>query len=242
MKVGRVAVATLGVTDGGGVRSVLGTTATSATVDLPTAKGSGQSSLEITDPGDQDGRFSATAWASDGPAPAGGLISQDHRASSAAAYPVMTSGPTVVSVSAQGGSDLFAALRSEGQRSDDAATGGTANAGPRWVVLPTVAAQPSDQSLFVANPGSAPVQVTLQLLTPGTDAPAQPTTSFTVQPSSTAAAPAAFLEQSPGAAVLVTASGDVVAAGASTSGGAHGLSLYGLALGVALPDGMLPPA
>ncbi|MGZ4150069.1 MAG: DUF5719 family protein, partial [Actinomycetota bacterium] len=240
-KVGRIAVATLGVTVGGGVRSVLGTTAASATIDLPTAAGSGQSSLQVVDPGSEDAHFSATAWASDGPAPAGGLLSQEHRASSGTAYPVMTSGPAVVSVSAQG-ADLFAALRSQGQSDDDAAAGGTATPVSAWVVPPTVADQPSNPGLLVANPGSAPVQVTLRLLPPGTGTVARPTVSFTVAASSTAAAPAAFLDQSPSASVLVTANGEVVAAGASTSGGVLGLSLYGVALGVAVPEEMSLPA
>ena len=241
-KVGRIAVATLGVSGGGGVRSILGTTATSLRLDLPTAAGSGQSSLEVTDPQDQDARFSATAWTSDGPSPAGGLIGQEHRATSAAAYPVMTSGATVVSVSAQGGAGLFAAVRSDGQSDDDAATGGTAAPGPAWVVPPTVADQPAIPGVLVANPGTAPVQVSLRLLPPGKDTVARPTVTLTVPPSSTVAAPAAFLDQSPAASVLVTADGDVVAAGASTSGGVLGLSLYGLALGVPVPQGMSPVA
>ncbi|MGE5225239.1 MAG: DUF5719 family protein, partial [Planctomycetaceae bacterium] len=239
-KVGRVAVATLGVSRGGGVRSILGTTATSVTLDLPTAAGSGQTTLEVTDPESRDAHFSATAWASDGPSPAGGLIGQEHRASSAAAYPVTTSGATVVSVSAQGGTGLFAALRSQGQSDDDAATGGTAAPGPAWVVPPTVADQPANPGLVVANPGATPVQVTLRLLPPGSDTVERPTASITVPPSSTVAAPAAFLDQSPSASVLVTADGDVVAGGASTSGGVLGLSLYGLALGVEVPAGVSP--
>jgi hypothetical protein len=237
-KVGRIAVATLGVSSGGGVRSILGTTATSVQTALPTAAGSGQSSLEVTDPQDQDARFRATAWASDGPSPAGGLIGQEQRASSAAAYPVTTSEATVVSLSAQAGPGLFAALRSQGRSDDDAATGGTATPGTAWVVPPTVADRPSNPGVLVANAGTAPVQVTLRLLPPGNDSVARPTVSLTVPPSSTVAAPAAFLDQSPSASVLVTAAGDVVAAGASTSGGVLGLSLYGLAVGVAVPQGM----
>ncbi len=47
VKRGRVAVASLGITDGGGVRAVLGSTAPSTAWYLPTAAGVGQSSVEV---------------------------------------------------------------------------------------------------------------------------------------------------------------------------------------------------
>jgi hypothetical protein len=48
-------------------------------------------------------------------------------------------------------------------------------------------------------------------------------------------APAGLLQQAPAASVLVTADGDIVALGTSTSGGKRGLDLYASAIGLPVP-------
>jgi hypothetical protein len=102
------------------------------------------------------------------------------------------------------------------------------------VVTPTTAARTPRPGLVVVNPGEAPVEVTFRLLTQGTGAPG-PEATITVPPGRVVAAPAALLQQAPAASVLVTADGDVVALGTSTSGGKKGLDLYASAIGLVIP-------
>jgi len=237
-KVGRVGVATLGVTEGGGVRSVLGATATAAAAFLPTAAGAGQSSLVMFVPGEHGLRFGATQTSTEPPQPAGALTEVQQPGQSAATYPIITAGPSSVNVLGQGPTLFVAALRAEGQSDDDAATGGAVTAARTWVVTPTVAEEPSFPGLVVANPGNEEVTVTLRLLTP--DGTAGGVTTFALAPSHAAGVSKAFLEASPRASVVVSATGDVVALGGSTSSGILGLSLYALAIGIAVPDGALP--
>lgn len=237
-KVGRVVVATLGVTDGGGVRSVLGTTAPTGAAFLPTAAGAGQSSLVMFVPGEQGLRFGATQLSKEPPQPAGALTEVQQPGQSAATYPIITAGPSSVDVLGQGPTLFVAALRAEGQSDDDAATGGAVAAAPTWVVMPTVAEEPSFPGLVVANPGNEDVTVTLRLLTP--DGTAGGTTTFALAPSHAVGVPSAFLDTSPRASVVVSATGDVVALGGATSSGIRGLSLYALAIGIPVPDGAFP--
>jgi hypothetical protein len=238
-KVGRVAVATLGVTQGGGVRSVLGATEAATNWILPAAAGSGQALLMTFVPGEQDVRLGATRLSSDGaPQPAGGLIDAQQPAQSAQAAPVITAGPSAVQLESVGGVAIVAAQRAQGQSADDAATGGATMPASAWVVPPTAADDPSEPGLVVVNPGGEPVTVTFRLLLPGDEGPGRSVT-LDLPAASTASPPRAFLASSPQASVLVTATGDVVAMGASTSGGLRGLSLYGFAMGMPVPDGIL---
>ena len=234
-KVGRVAVATLGITDGGGVRGVLGAREPATVWHLPTGEGAGQATLVTFVPGDKGLRFGASLFSREGPQAAGGLVDAQQQGASTQVSPVITSGPSSIVVTALGDQALVAAQRAEGQSADDAATGGTAMPATEWVVLPTVAEEPSVPGLVVENPGAEAVSVTLRLLTPEGVGPRE--ASFELAASGTAGAPRSFFEGASQAAVLVTATGPITAAGASTSSGVHGLSLYALSMGVPVPDG-----
>lgn len=239
-KVGRIAVGTLGITRDGGVRGVLGTMTPASTWYLPAGGGSGQSSLVTFVPEDQGVRFGARLFGEQGPQAAGDLVEAQQQGASTRVSPVVVQGPASIVATAFADRTFVAAQRAAGRSADDAATGGTATASPAWVVLPTVAADPSFPGLVVSNPGSEVVTVTLRLLPPdGAGSPAQ--ISFEVEPSSTAGPPEGFLERSPQAAVLVTADAPVIAAGASTSSGVQGLSLYAISLGVPVPEGTIVP-
>jgi predicted dehydrogenase len=101
-------------------------------------------------------------------------------------------------------------------------------------VTPTVDGEPAHPQLVLVDPGPTAVQVTLQLLTPGS-VPAAPPVTITVAAGRVAGAPKGFLEKDDRAAVLVTADGPIVALGTSTSGGANGLASYGSAVGIPVP-------
>lgn len=238
-KVGRVAVASLGVgVKGTGVSSVLGTTEPADHWVLPTSSGTGQATLVVFTPGVSNLRVGATLMSGKPFRPLQDLTAAEQAASSAQGFPVQTEGPSAVDLRAEGGT-VVAAVRAIGQTDDDAATGGTATPGPAWVVLPTVIAEPWVPGLVLVNPGDDQVQVTLRLISAGAAGPPHPTT-VSIEPMSSVGAPARFLEHDPRAAVLVTADGDVVALGGSTSLGIHGISLYALSMGVPLPSGSIP--
>jgi hypothetical protein len=234
-KVGRVAVGTLGVTEGGGVRGVLGTMAPAPEWHLPTGAGAGQSSLITFVPEDRGLRFGARLLSDNGPQAAGDLVEAQQQGASTQVSPVITQGPASIVTTSLGEGTFVAAQRATGQSADDAATGGTTSPWSTWVVLPTVVDEPSFPGLVVANPGSEAVTVTLRLLPADGDG-AVDEVSFELEPSTTAGAPRGFLEGSPQAAVLVSADGPVVTAGASSSAGVRGLSLYAISLGVAVPQ------
>jgi hypothetical protein len=188
-------------------------------------------------PGERSVRFGGTLLSQREPQAAGDLVEAQQPGSSAQVAPVITRGPSAIVLKTLGEEPLVAAQRAEGQSADDAATGGVVTPATTWVVLPTVADEPSFPGLVVVNPGAEPVTVTLRLLTQN-GAPTEEI-SFELDASATAGAPLSFLLHEPRAAVLVSATGPVVAAGASTSAGVRGLSLYAIAVGAPVPDGTL---
>ena len=229
-----MAAASLSESPDGGVRSVIGAPATTTTAYLPVAEGAGQSQLAMFVPGSQGMQFAAQLVSSVAPQAAGTAGSTQQPGASTVGYPIISVGPSSVDVTSEAGVPFVAALRAEGQQSDDAATGGAVAPAPAWVVIPTVDGEPAHPQLVLVDPGSMPVQVTLQLLTQGSGPPPPPVT-ITVPAGRVAGAPKGFLEQADRAAVLITADGPIVALGASTSGGGKGLASYGSAIGIPLP-------
>jgi hypothetical protein len=233
-KIGRVATAGLGVTESGGVRSVLAVPAAAPSWHLPGAGSAGQSALSVFVPGEDNVVFDATLLSGQDERPAGDLNAQQQDPLSARLYPLVTSGPSSIGVATTNGSLIVPAVRASGQRNDAAATIGVAAAGPQWVVTPTVGAEPSQPGLVIANPGDEDVRVVLRLLTPGAGDFAE--REIVVPAHSAVGAPKGLLESSPQASVLVTSEGgDVVAAGASESGGIHAILLFALAAGIPVP-------
>jgi hypothetical protein len=234
-KIGRVATAALGVTESGGVRSVLAVPAAIPSWYLPAGGGAEQTALSIFAPGEDAVLFDATLLSGEPQRAAGDLNAQEQDPSSARLYPpVLTTGPSSIGVATSNGSLIVPAVRTAGQGGDDAATAGVAAAAPAWVVTPTVGGGLSQPGLVIANPGDVDLRVVLRLLTPGADTVADRT--IVVPAGSAVGAPKDFLQASPQASVLVTADGgDVVAAGSSASGGTKALVLFAVAAGIAIP-------
>jgi hypothetical protein len=233
VRTGRVGVATLGITDGGGVRSAIGATSESSTWSVGTALGTGQSSLLVLAPGEQAVRLSGVLRSQRAPQSAGGLVDVRQSSLSTQAYPITSDGPSVIEVRAADDAPIVMALRAEGESDDDAATTGLSAPASAWVIGPTVAGEPSRSTLVVANPGEEPADVTFVPL--GADGPGPPVT-VTVAAGGTARAGQALEGVSPDAAFLVTSSIPVVSFGVSTSGGNFGLSRYAIVGGAPLPD------
>jgi hypothetical protein len=231
---GRVAMASLSVSPDGGVRSVLGAPAPAATAYLPVAEGAGQAELAAFVPGTQGAQFVTQLLSAVSPQAAGTAGDTQQPGASTAGYPIISVGPSSVDVTSDGGAPFVATLRARGQQHDDGATGGAVTPALIWVVTPTVDGEPAHPQLVLVDPGPTAVQVTLQLLTPGS-VPAAPPVTITVAAGRVAGAPKGFLEKDDRAAVLVTADGPIVALGTSTSGGANGLASYGSAVGIPVP-------
>ena len=227
-------MASLSVSPDGGVRSVLGAPAPSATAFLPVAEGAGQAELAAFVPGAQGVQFVTQLLSAVSPQAAGTAGDTQQPGASTAGYPIISVGPSSVDVTSVGGVPFVATLRARGQQHDDAATGGAVAPGSAWIVSPTVDGEPSHPQLVLVDPGPTAVQVTLRLLTLGSG-PASPQVTITVAAGRVAGAPKGFLEKDDRAAVLVTADGPIVVLGTSTSGRANGLASYGSAVGIPVP-------
>jgi hypothetical protein len=233
---GRVAAASLSWSAEGGIRSVLATPAASPTWYLPVAQGAGQSTLEVLVPGAQGVQLTTQLLSSQAvPTAAGTAADTQQPAASTAGYEIISSGPSSVDVVSSTGVPIVAAVRAAGRAGDAAATGGAPAPAPAWVVTPTIASASAHPGVILVNPGDAAVDVTLRLLQKGATS-AGPDTTLTVPPHRAVGAPAGFLQQGPGASVLVTAGGDIVALGTSSSGGKKGLDFYASAVGVPIPS------
>jgi hypothetical protein len=236
---GRVAVASRGVADAGGIRSSLGVTELGGRWILPATNDPGQSTLVVVAPGDDQVRFGAILYSGADPAPAGGLEDQSQTGRSSHAYPVITDGASAVEVRTQAGSPPIAVVRRvQGPGSDAGATGGVSAPASSWIVLPTVAGEPSSPGMVLTNTGPEDVVVTLTRMTATGSDP--DTLEVTVPAARTAAVPARFLESDPTAAVLASSTGGTfVAAGASSSLGKLGIAGYAVAAGVPVPTGIM---
>lgn len=246
---GRVAAATLVVSEGRGIASVLASTAPAQRQVLLSSSGAGRSMLAVAVPtvteatatatpqplGQLGSTFAATLRSQDPPLPAGGLVEQAQEPESAAVYPITTTGPSAIDLVVNEGAPLVAALRTTGVGRDGGATAGSVAPASAWVVTPTVAGDPARPGLLLLNPGASPATVTITSIPAEGATPSE--TTVTVPEGSVAVVGRQFIDGVGAASLLVTAEGSpVVALGASTSLGNDGLSLFGLAAGVPIPQ------
>ena len=235
VSVGRVAAATLGVSDAGGIRAALGYLGEpTAPFTFPGGEDAGRTELAVMNVGGGGGAGRVTLAGgivgADGELPFAGLADTSMPSGSARTFPATTAGTTAITLNPSG-SGVAAVRRTFGVASDQAAvTAGVA--APSWIVLPAVAGSPNTPGLVLSNPGSEPAVVTLRFLSPG---PAEEV-NVTVAPGTTVQAPQAFVRSGPEAAVVATASsGTFIAAAASYSFGAEGVAAYAVALGIPVP-------
>jgi hypothetical protein len=234
VSVGRVAAASLGVSDRTKVRSVLGWTEPTTEVTLPLMQGSGQAELLLLSTSGESIRFGATALSEGQPSPAGRLTEQEHGPAAARAYPIpVEPGPTAIRLFTLEDARVVGALRVRGPGEDLGATGGAVAASDAWLVLPAVSRALSTRAVLV-NDGDADVVATVRLLPQEGSTVAAPVTVH-VPAHSAAAVPPDFWASTSGAAMLVRSEGGpLVALAASTSGRA---GAFALSMGVPLPPG-----
>jgi hypothetical protein len=231
--VGRVAAASLGVSDGTHVRSTLGWLGPSAGAILPTMQGSGQTELLVLSTADASIRFGVTALTQDQPRPAGGLTEQEHGPDAARVYAVpVDPGPAALDVFTDD-AELAAALRALGPGEDVGATAGAVSSANAWILLPASVGADASPGGVLVNDGDDEIVATIDLL-PREGGPAAAQATVTVPPHGTTAVPPELWEASPDAALLVRAEGgSLVALTAATS--PQAADGFALALGVPLP-------
>jgi hypothetical protein len=239
VKVGRVAAASLGLAELGGIRSSIGVAGSppQQTI-LPAGFAQGASTVVAMNTGEARPELQATLHSKETSQPLGSLVQNSPNAGSAQPYPVTMEGPSAIDLRSTPGTVV--ALRTLGVSADQGSTGGASAPAAAWVVLPSIAGTPAHPGLILTNPGDVPAVVKLALL-PSAAGTVPPPVSVTVPPGRTVAGPKLFVTAKPFAAILVTAeSGTLVAAAASYSLGQDGNATYAVSLGVPVPDAWMP--
>ena len=238
VSVGRVAAASLGVSDRTKVRSALGWTEQTTGATFPLMGGSGQTELLLLSTGRESIRFGATALSGGQPRPAGGLTEQEHGPAAARAYAIpVEPGPVAIDLFTLEDAPVVAALRALGPGEDLGATSGAVAASDSWLVLPAVSRARSIPGAVLVNDGDADVVATVRLL-PREGGTAAAPVIVRVRAHSAAAVPPDLWASAPGAAMLIRSEGGrLVALAASTTGGTDGAAGFALSMGVPFPSG-----
>jgi hypothetical protein len=235
VSVGRVAAASLVVSDRTTVRSAIGWTESATEAWFPTMNGSGQNELVLVSTASASIRFGATSLSEDQPRPAGGLTEQEHGPTAARAYAVPEdAGPFAVRLFTLEGALVSGALRVLGPGTDLGSTGGSVSTSDAWVLLPASARVPQDPGALLVNDGDVAVAASVELL-PREGATPPTSVTITVPPHGTAAVPADLWAASPGSALVVRADGPILALSAATSPGSRDAEAFALSMGVPLP-------
>jgi hypothetical protein len=236
VSVGRVAAASLVVSDRTTLRSALGWTDLATTAILPSMKGSGQREVLLLSTAQRSIRFGATALSRDQPSPAGGLTEQEHGPASARVYPVPgQDGPTAIHLFTLEDTPIAGALRVLGPGGDSGATAGAVVASDAWVVLPASARIRSEPGVVLVNDGDTDVVATVELLPRG-DGAAAASVTVRVPAHSAAAVPPDLTASAPGSAIVIRADGPIVALAASTSRRSDDADAFAVSVGVPLPQ------
>jgi Family of unknown function (DUF5719) len=233
VSVGRVAAASLGVSDRTKLRSALGWTEPTTGATFPLMQGSGQTELLLLSTAGESIRFGATTLSRGQPRPAGGLTEQEHDPAAARAYAIpVEPGPVAIDLFTLDDAPVVGALRASGPGEDLGATAGAVTASDTWLVLPATSRVPATPGAVLVNDGDADVVATVQLLPQeGGTAPAPVTVD--VPAHSAVAVPPDFWASASGAGMLIRSEGGpLVALAASTSGSADA---FALSIGVPLP-------
>jgi len=235
VSLGRVAAASLVVSDRTTVRSSLGWTGPATAATFPTMQGSGQAELLVLSTASASIRFGATALSEEEPRPAGGLTEQEHPAAAARAYAVPTdAGPIAVRLFTLGGAPVAGALRVRGPGVDLGATAGVVVASDTWIVLPASAQTPAVPGAVLVNDTDTDVAATIELL-PHEGDTAVASITVQVPAHGAAAVPPDLWASAPGSALLIRADGPLVALAATTSPGAPDTDAFALSMGIPLP-------
>jgi hypothetical protein len=235
VSVGRVAAATLGVATDGGIRSAVGYLgAASDRPVFPGAGDAGRTELATMNASQERVPLEGALLDREAERVFAGLADSPPPGSSGRTFPATTAGATSVVLAADG-PGVAAVRRTFGVTSDQAATNG-AEPAPAWVILPTVAGDPSHLAIALATPGDEDVRVTLAPLGANGVEPVE----VSVPASRTTTAPKEFVQAVSRTAVVAVSDGTFVPASASYSFGREGFATYAVALGIPIPAPWVP--
>lgn len=237
--IGRVAVASLGVSTVGGIRSAVGLPDGASEQILPGAGDAGRSDLAVMSTGEGRVGLTGEVLEPDAQQPLTVLADAEPRPSSATTITLTTASPSTLLLRADGSGVGFA-RRTYGVVADQGSTTGAAEAGSAWVLTPSVIGQPSHPAIVLANPSEEPAMVTLSVL-PLEGAPAPEPVTVRVPAGRTVLAPKVFTAAAATSSVLAVAEdGTFVPLSASYALGREGWATFATALGVRIPDGWAP--
>lgn len=240
-EIGQVAVATLGISTTGGIRSAVGVPDGATERMLPGAGDAGRSELAVVSTGAERAAISGELLQPEADQPLPPLAEAGPRASAATTIPLTTGSPSTLLVRADRPGLAFA-RRTFGVVADQGSTSGAAEPGAAWVLTPSVIGQPSHPQIALANPGEVAASVTLSVL-PVEGAAVPGPVTVRIPPGATVLAPKGFAAKAATSSVLAVASaGTFVPVSASYALGREGYATYAVALGVRLPDAWVPPA
>lgn len=209
---GRVAAASLGVADAGGIRSVIGIATPAPRWILPGGLDSNSASVAVFNPSADRAQATASLYTDDSEQTAAGAQNQSVDSGRARTFSVVTSSPSTIDLQAvfqdpSAGQGVVATRRTFGVDGDQGATAGASAAGVSWVVLPAVSDPPYDVRLLLSNPGDVDAKAEVTLLGPeGTGS----STKVTVPAHRTTLVPTGFTTGAPLDAAMVKTSQGVV--------------------------------
>lgn len=211
---GRVAAASLGIAEAGGIRSAGGVLAAQPRWVLPGGLDNNSASVAVMNTTTTQASIEASLYTDEGEQTAAGIQGQALDAGLARTFSVITSSPSTIDVSANfegdpGTAGVVATRRTFGvDGGDQGSTSGTAGPGADWVVLPAVWDPPYDVRLLVSNPGEVDAVLDVALLG---QAGARSSIEIRVPARRTVLVPTEFTSQAPTDAVRIMAlQGEVV--------------------------------
>jgi Family of unknown function (DUF5719) len=254
VSIGRVVASSLGITEGGGIRSAVGLLGGGAReLQFPGDADEGNTALVVMNPGQDGAAFSVSVRPGEPPlgqdappdepvqppgeTPSPGIPEEVLAPGVAATFDLTSPDPAVLELRVAGDSPLAAVRRSANPLGDQASTPGAAAPWSAWVLVPARPApgEGLPSALLLANPGAEGIEVSL---TPLSVVGGETGPSFQVHiaagsmvsiPQADPDDPVSFLAVSPG--------GEFVALSRSLSQTDGG---YALSLGIPVPTAWIP--
>jgi hypothetical protein len=164
-KIGRVAVASIGISAEGGVRAAAGIPAAVHSVALPGGPDAGRSELVVANPGGGKATYRGMLDRTDGSQPISQLNGESLGSEQAVTYELSTDQTSTIQLTATSRAGIAVARRTFGPQGDTGATVGATPA-TAWVIPAGTTSSNGVWKLSFANPGTVPAQVELRLLGP----------------------------------------------------------------------------
>ena len=237
--VGRVAAASLGATNSGGIRSSLGITAPERSAVLPGGPDAGRSILTVDGVGTQRVTIQGTLHRTDGAQALGQLQGQSLQPGQSRSYDLPTQSNSTMNLTLAAGDGFAAARRAVGATGeDDGSTAGASAPKAAWVIPSAAVSLKDEWRLVLSNTGREPAIVKLWLLSAAGLSEKLSPRVVTVSPGRTRTVAEDFtFAARAGSVVAVSSDGTFVPLAASYTAGGGG---FATAVGVPIPPRFVP--